>query len=77
LQAADDIKAKMKELKAKFPQGVDYKIVYDTTVFITESIHEVYKTLFEAFVLVFIVVLVFLQELARNADAHDRRAGSR
>ena len=52
----------MKELKAKFPQGVDYKIVYDTTVFIDESVHEVYKTLFEAFVLVFIVVLVFLQD---------------
>ncbi len=62
LQTADQIKAKMKELKAKFPQGVDYKIVYDTTVFINESVHEVYKTLFEAFVLVFIVVLVFLQD---------------
>jgi multidrug efflux pump len=62
LQTADEIKAKMKELKSKFPQGVDYKIVYDTTVFIDESVHEVYKTLFEAFVLVFIVVLVFLQD---------------
>ena len=62
LQTADEIKAKMNELKAKFPKGVDYKIVYDTTVFINESIHEVYKTLFEAFVLVFIVVLIFLQD---------------
>ncbi len=62
LTTADEIKAKMKELKAKFPQGVDYKIVYDTTVFIDESVHEVYKTLFEAFVLVFIVVLIFLQD---------------
>ena len=62
LQTADEIKAKMKELKAKFPQGMDYKIVYDTTVFIDESVHEVYKTLFEAFVLVFIVVLIFLQD---------------
>ncbi len=41
---------------------MDYKIVYDTTVFIDESVHEVYKTLFEAFVLVFIVVLIFLQD---------------
>ena len=41
---------------------IEDKIVYDTTVFIDESIHEVYKTLFEAFVLVFIVVLVFLQD---------------
>jgi multidrug efflux pump len=62
LQTADEIKAKMRELQAKFPQGVNYKIVYDTTVFIDESIHEVYKTLFEAFILVFIVVLVFLQD---------------
>ncbi len=44
-----------------FPKGVDYQIVYDTTVFVEESIHEVFKTLFEAIVLVFIVVLVFLQ----------------
>ena len=62
LKTADEIKAKMKELKAKFPKGVDYKIVYDTTVFIDESVHEVYKTLFEAFILVFIVVLIFLQD---------------
>jgi multidrug efflux pump len=62
LKTADEIKAKMKELKAKFPQGVDYKIVYDTTIFIDESVHEVYKTLFEAFILVFIVVLIFLQD---------------
>ena len=62
LQTADDIKAKMQALKANFPKGVDYKIVYDTTVFINESVHEVYKTLFEAFILVFIVVLIFLQD---------------
>ena len=62
LKTAADIKAKMKELRAKFPKGVNYKIVYDTTVFIDESVHEVYKTLFEAFILVFIVVLIFLQD---------------
>jgi multidrug efflux pump len=62
LATADAIREKMEELKAKFPAGVDYKIVYDTTVFIDESVREVYKTLFEAFVLVFIVVLVFLQD---------------
>jgi multidrug efflux pump len=48
--------------KSQFPPGVDYEIVYDTTVFIDESVHEVYKTLYEAFALVFIVVLVFLQD---------------
>jgi multidrug efflux pump len=62
LDTAKAIREKMKELKSSFPRGMDYKIVYDTTVFIDESIHEVYKTLFEAFVLVFIVVLVFLQD---------------
>src|SRR5204862_8264272 len=61
LKTAEEIKAKMAELQDKFPKGVGYKIVYDTTVFIDESVHEVYKTLIEAFVLVFIVVLVFLQ----------------
>ncbi len=62
LKTAEEIKGKMEELKANFPQGVNYKIVYDTTVFIDKSVHEVYKTLIEAFVLVFIVVLVFLQD---------------
>ena len=61
LATANSIRAEMDRLKARFPQGVDYKIVYDTTIFVDESIHEVYKTLFEAFVLVFIVVLLFLQ----------------
>ena len=61
IETADNIKKEMERLKASFPAGVEYKIVYDTTVFIDESIHEVYKTLFEAIVLVFIVVLVFLQ----------------
>jgi multidrug efflux pump len=62
LDTAKAIRAKMDELHGRFPKGVEYKIVYDTTVFIDESIHEVYKTLIEAFILVFIVVLVFLQD---------------
>jgi multidrug efflux pump len=61
LETADAIKEEMKRLKETFPEGVDYKIYYDTTLFIDESIHEVYKTLFEAIILVFLVVLVFLQ----------------
>ena len=43
------MKKEMEKLKAAFPRGIDYKIIYDTTIFIDESIHEVYKTLFEAF----------------------------
>jgi multidrug efflux pump len=55
------VRAKMEELKQRFPQGLDYAIVHDTTPFIRESIKEVFKTLIEAFVLVALVVLVFLQ----------------
>ncbi|HZV03521.1 MAG TPA: efflux RND transporter permease subunit [Gemmataceae bacterium] len=62
LKTAESVKKKMGELQKDFPRGIDYRIHYDTTVFIDESIHEVYKTLFEAFLLVFIVVLVFLQD---------------
>jgi multidrug efflux pump len=62
LATANGIKAEMARLKERFPQGLDYRIVYDTTIFVNESIHEVYKTLYEAFILVFIVVLVFLQD---------------
>src|SRR5262249_35415673 len=61
LQTADAIRAKMEELKPRFPEGVEYRIYYDTTVFIQESIASVVHTLIEAFVLVFVVVLVFLQ----------------
>jgi multidrug efflux pump len=64
LATAKAVKSEMKRMKEllPFPAGIDYRIVYDTTVFIDESIHDVYKTLAEAFVLVFIVVLVFLQD---------------
>ena len=51
----------MEELKADFPEGVDYAIAYDTTPFIRESVADVVQTLLEAVVLVAIVVLVFLQ----------------
>src|SRR5256886_10808401 len=51
----------MAELKQRFPSGLDYTIVYDPTVSVRESIHEVQKTLFEAIALVVLVVLIFLQ----------------
>jgi multidrug efflux pump subunit AcrB len=51
----------MEELKGHFTQGVDYKIVYDTTPFINESINEVFMTLRDAVLLVAFVVLLFLQ----------------
>jgi multidrug efflux pump len=62
LETAEEIKKTMARLKKdEFPAGVDYAIVYDTTPFIDESITAVKHTLIEAFVLVGIVVLVFLQ----------------
>ena len=61
LDTADGVYAKMEELKTRFPDGLDYQIVYDTTPFIHESINEVFKTLRDAIILVAIVVLVFLQ----------------
>jgi multidrug efflux pump subunit AcrB len=62
LDTAAGVYAKMRELKARFPDGLDYRIVYDTTPFIRESIDEVFKTLRDAVILVAIVVLVFLQD---------------
>src|SRR5580704_4831075 len=56
------VKAKMTELARAFPQGLVYSIPFDTTVFVNASIHEVYKTLIEAAVLVLIVIMVFLQD---------------
>ena len=61
LDTAERIRAKMKELQKAFPAGLDYKIVYDTTPFVSESIQEVFKTLIEATILVALVVLIFLQ----------------
>jgi multidrug efflux pump subunit AcrB len=61
LKTAARVRAKMDELKERFPAGLDYKIVYDTTPFITESVNEVTKTLRDAVILVAGVVLLFLQ----------------
>jgi len=61
IQISDDVRAKMAELKQYFPQGVDYSIVYDPTVFVRGSIKAVVETLFEAVLLVVIVVVLFLQ----------------
>ncbi len=62
LDTANRLRAKMRELKSRFPQGLEYGIVYDTTPFIHESVNEVFKTLFIAVLLVAIVVLLFLQD---------------
>ena len=61
IETRDAVVAAMKEMKTSFPAGLDYKIVFDTTIFIRESIHAVVKTLLEAMLLVVIVVVLFLQ----------------
>ena len=61
LATADALKRKMEELSASFPEGIEYRIPYNPTVFVAESIDEVITTLFEAVGLVVIVVLLFLQ----------------
>ena len=61
LNVAAAVEAKMNELQASFPQGVSWFVPYDSTSFVKISIEEVVKTLLEAIVLVFLVMLVFLQ----------------
>jgi multidrug efflux pump len=61
LAVAAAVRAQMGDIKARFPEGVNYLIPFDTTRFVQESIHEVVKTLLEAAALVILVVFVFLQ----------------
>ncbi|HET8966609.1 MAG TPA: efflux RND transporter permease subunit, partial [Candidatus Acidoferrum sp.] len=61
LLTSQQVRETMERLKKNFPEGVDYKIVYDPTVFVRESIRAVGHTFIEALILVVIVVLVFLQ----------------
>jgi hydrophobe/amphiphile efflux-1 (HAE1) family protein len=61
LQLSSTVRATMEELKKNFPQGVEYRIVYDPTINVRDGIREVVKTLFEAILLVVIVVVLFLQ----------------
>ena len=61
LQVAERVKNHMADLQKRFPPGMGYKVVYDTTPFINESINEVYNTLLDAILLVAAVVLLFLQ----------------
>lgn len=62
-EVIDNIKAKMAELKeTSFPPGMQYNYAYDVSRFLDASIHEVLRTLVEAFILVFIVVFIFLQD---------------
>jgi multidrug efflux pump len=62
LDVADAVKHRLDELKTSFPPGLEYRILYDTTPFIRQSVDEVFRTLFIAVLLVAVVVLFFLQD---------------
>jgi HAE1 family hydrophobic/amphiphilic exporter-1 len=62
LQVAEQLEATMERLEKNFPQGMEYSIPFDTTMFVDASIHEVYKTLGEAVILVILVIFLFLQD---------------
>lgn len=61
LEVATNVKNAMKEISQNFPEGLEYKFPFDATEYISQSIHEVYKTLFEALFLVVLVVFLSLQ----------------
>lgn len=61
IQISDGVRAKMAAIKNRLPAGIDYKVVYDPTIFVKSSIKAVIKTLLEALALVVVVVILFLQ----------------
>ena len=62
LEMATNVRERMKELAALFPEGMEYSVPYDTTLFVDAAISEVYVTLFQAAGLVFLVLFLFLQD---------------
>lgn len=63
LKVASEVRKTVEKMSKQFPPGLHYSIPFDTTVFVKASVDEVYKTLFEAGILVLLVILVFLQNL--------------
>ncbi|WP_296258169.1 MULTISPECIES: efflux RND transporter permease subunit [unclassified Pseudomonas] len=61
IDISNEVRAQMDQLKKSFPEGMDYSIVYDPTIFVRGSIEAVVHTLFEALILVVLVVILFLQ----------------
>jgi HAE1 family hydrophobic/amphiphilic exporter-1 len=62
IATAKKVRAKMEELSRNFPKGISYSIPLDNTVFVKESVREVFKTLIEAGLLVLLVIILFLQD---------------
>jgi HAE1 family hydrophobic/amphiphilic exporter-1 len=62
LDVSAQVRETMEEMSRTFPEGLDYAIPYDTTIFVAQAINEVYITLFQAAALVFLVLFIFLQD---------------
>lgn len=62
LNVAKEVKAEMERLAKEFPPGMKYQVAFDTTLFVEESLREVIKTLYEAILLVILVIFIFLQD---------------
>jgi len=62
LQVAEEVKTEMARLAEEFPPGLKYSVAFDTTLFVEESLREVFKTLLEAIALVILVIFIFLQD---------------
>ncbi len=63
VNTAEAVNSKLQQLSTRFPEGLHFQVTYDSTTFVTDTIHEVLKTLGEAFVLVIVVVFLFLGNL--------------
>ncbi|MDR8390593.1 efflux RND transporter permease subunit [Aliifodinibius sp. S!AR15-10] len=61
LDAADEVLNRMEEFSKDFPTGLEYKVLYNPTEYVEQSLNEVYRTIFEAIILVVIVIVLFLQ----------------
>ena len=61
LQLSTDVKAAMDDMARNFPEGLEYRVIYDPTNFVRHSINAVIETLIEALILVVLVVVLFLQ----------------
>lgn len=62
INTAAGVRKKMEELAKNFPEDLEYKIPFDSTIIVKESVHEVYNTLFEAGILVLLIIVIFLQD---------------
>ena len=62
LDVATQVRKKMEELAKSFPPGIQYEVPFDTTIFVSESVKEVYKTILQAGLLVLLVIMLFLQD---------------